>query len=247
MGSESTVVFTLGLLGLKIPVTDTAINTAINMWIVMVVLTVSVFILTRNLKLIPEGKQNLAETIVEFINNLVRDIIGHHWKHFSPYLGTILLFLLVSNTISIFNIIPTGSQLYELTHMEFFRNWPQFRIEPPTKNVNVTVTMAGMTILLVIVSGIRFKSFKGWLRSFILPVPVMLPFNIMDYGIRILSLTLRLYGNILAAFIVMELIYGVAAPIVPAFLSLYFDLFDGCIQAYIFVFLSTIYISEAVE
>lgn len=236
-------VFSLHIFGLTIPISDSIIM----MWIIMAVLIIGAFIFTRNLKTIPKGKQNFVEMIVEFINNLVKNNIGHHWRHFAPYLGTILLFLLVSNIASIFSIIPTGEELYEITGLGFFKDLPVFAVAPPTKDLNVTATMGAMTILLVLGSAIRFKGFFGWLKGLAKPSPIVLPFNILDYGTRCLSLSLRLFGNILAAFIVMELIYGVISPVVPAVLSLYFDLFDGFLQAYIFVFLSSIYIAEAIE
>lgn len=250
MGSH--VVFTIpfpfktdGILKDGIPIYDSIIT----MWIVMAVLIILALIFTRNLKKIPEGKQNAAEILVNFINSFTKDNLGHHWKHFAPYLGTVLLFLVISNIISIFSIIPSFEQLAKLTHLGFFENLKEFsyEIKPPTKDINVTVCMALMSIILVIGSGIRFKGMKGWLKSFVKPIPVMLPFNILDYFIRPLSLSLRLFGNILGAFIIMELIYIAAGAVIPAAFSIYFDLFDGALQAYIFVFLTSIYIAEAIE
>lgn len=243
---ESMDIFSFNVFGLHVPISESIIM----MWIIMVFLIIFAYVFTRNFKMIPEGKQNFIETVVEFINNFIKDIIGHHWKHFAPYLGTILLFLVVSNTVSIFSVIPTGEQLFKLTGLEFFKHIPEFEIKPPTKDLNVTATMGMMTILIVLGSAIRFKKVSGWLKGLLKPTPIMLPFNILDYGTRFMSLSLRLFGNILAAFIVMELLYGalgVFGAVVPAVFSLYFDLFDGLLQAYIFVFLSSIYIAEAVE
>jgi F-type H+-transporting ATPase subunit a len=107
--------------------------------------------------------------------------------------------------------------------------------------------MAIMSIVLILFAGIRFKGIKGWLKSFIEPVPFLLPFKILEYGIKPLSLCLRLFGNILAAFIIMELVYFAFPMIVPGVLSIYFDLFDGILQAYVFVFLTSLFIGEAVE
>ncbi len=218
--------FTINLFGLKIPISDVVVT----MWIVMAVMIILSIVLTRKLTTVPNKKQNVVEWIVEFINNMVKDAIGaHHWKAFAPYLGTVLLFLVFANTISLFNIIPG------------------FHLRPPTRNINVTACMAVMSIGVAIFAGIRYKKFGGWLKSFAKPTPVMLPFNILDYFIKPTSLALRLFGNILGAFIVMELIYMALPPIAPAFLSIYFDLFDGILQAYVFVFLTSIYIAEALE
>lgn len=221
------VLFEIDFLGLRIPIPDVVLT----MWIIMVVMVGLAIWLTRNLKPIPSKRQNIAEIIVNFINNIVKDAIGHHWRPFAPYLGTILLFLVFANTISIFNVIPGEA----------------FKLKPPTKNINVTACMAIMSIILVLIASIRFKKFSGWLKSLVKPIPVMLPFNILEYGIKPLSLALRLYGNILGAFIIMELIYLVFPPVIPAVLSIYFDLFDGLLQAYVFVFLTSLYIGEAVE
>jgi len=225
---ESHTMFTMNLFGLKIPISDVIVS----MWIIMAVMIIFAIILTRKLTSVPSKKQNVAETIVEFINNMVKDAIGaHHWKPFAPYLGTIMLFLILANTISIFNVIPGEG----------------FKLRPPTRNINVTVCMALMSICVVIYAGIRYKKFSGWLKSFIEPTPVMLPFNILEYFIKPTSLALRLFGNILGAFIVMELIYMALPAIAPAALSIYFDLFDGILQAYVFMFLTSLYIAEALE
>ncbi len=227
---ESHTAFEIKLIGLTIPVSDLVVT----MWIIMAVMIILAIFLTRKLSLVPNKKQNIAEIIVEFVNNLVKDAIGpHHWKAFAPYIGTVMLFLALANTVSIFNIIPGGEE--------------GFKLRPPTRNINVTICLAIMSICVVIYAGIRFKGPGGWLKSFVKPTPVMLPFNILDYLIKPTSLALRLFGNILGAFIVMELIYMALPIFAPAVISMYFDLFDGILQAYVFVFLTSIYISEAVE
>jgi F-type H+-transporting ATPase subunit a len=181
------------------------------------------------------------------INDMVKDAIGHHWRPFAPYLGSLILFLLISNIMSIFDVLPNWEQLYKLTHFEFFEKLPQFNLRPPTKDINVTSSLAIMSIVIVIFAGIRYKNFKGWLKSFLEPIPIMLPFKILEYIIKPLSLCLRLFGNILAGFIIMELVYMAVPAVVPAALAIYFDLFDGILQAYIFVFLTSLYIGEAIE
>lgn len=230
----------INLFGLQLYITDTIVL----MWFVMILIAVFVFIFTRNLKKVPEGKQNIIEMFVEFIQKFSNDNIGHHGKHFYQYLGTIILFLAFSNSISIFNILPVGDILTFLTGNE---NFKELAIRPPTRDINLTVTMALMSILIVLFSGIRFKGLKGWLHSHIEPVPIILPFKIMDYFVRPLSLSMRLFGNILGAFIVMELLYFAMPLVLPAAFSIYFDIFDGMLQAYVFVFLTSLYIAEAIE
>lgn len=238
-------IFYINIFGVGIPISDSIIM----MWFIMLVIIVLAVIFTRNFKTVPTGKQNVTELIVETINNLVKGNIGHHWRPFAPYFGTILIFLAFANTVSLFNIFPSFEQLYEFTGLGFFEHLAKIEFIPPTKDYNVTLTMALMTVLLVLLSGIIYKGVRGWLKSFLKPSPVMLPFHILDYGTRTLSLSLRLFGNILAGFIVVELLYSAILPVkilIPLG-SFFFDIFDALLQAYIFVFLSTIYISEAIE
>ncbi|HEX2938134.1 MAG TPA: F0F1 ATP synthase subunit A [Ruminiclostridium sp.] len=242
---ESSNLFTIHISGLDIPIA----NSIVMMWIIMAVLITLSIVFTRDLKTVPTGKQNIAEIVIETITKLIKGNMGHHGKDFVPYFGTILLFLAFANISGIFNIFPTGEDMYKLTGLAFFRSLPEFSIDPPTKDLNLTVTMALMTVSLVLLAGIKYKGIKGFLRSFLKPIPVMLPFHILDYGTRTASLSLRLFGNILAGYIIMEILYtGVifVKPLIPL-ASFFFDIFDAGLQAYIFVFLSSVYISEAIE
>ena len=121
-----------------------------------------------------------------------------------------------------------------------------FGFKPPTKDLNVTIALAVMSIILIEYSGIHKLGLKGWLKSFTQPVVIITPINILEIFIRPFSLCLRLFGNVLGAFIIMELIKIVVPIAVPVAASLYFDIFDGLIQAYVFVFLTSLYIREMV-
>jgi F-type H+-transporting ATPase subunit a len=235
--------FKIPMPGFNIPVTDVVVAT----WFIMAAIIGMAWLLTSKLKEIPGKKQAMAEVIVDTINNSVKDQVGHHYKMVAPYVGSILLFLIIANTVSIFNIIPNWEQLHKLTGWEFFENIPQFRLLPPTRNVNVTAALGIMSIFSVIIFSIRAKGFFGWLKGFKKPMGIMLPFNILDYIIRPLSLCFRLFGNVLGGVIIMELIYIVLPVGVPVALSFFFDIFDGLLQAYVFTFLTTMYISDAVE
>lgn len=224
-------VFTIHAGAVSIPVSETVITT----WIVMAILIVGSLMLTRRMVLVPKGSQVFLETFVDFLNKFFKDQIGHHWKFFAPYLGTVALFLGVADMISF--ISPIAGFGFE----------PPFLLKPPTRDINVTAALAIMTIVIVLFSGIAFKGVRGWLKSFLAPAPFMLPFNILEYAIKPLSLCLRLFGNILGAFIIMELI-GLFVPLFfPPIIGMYFDFFDGLVQAVVFTFLSTLYIAEAVE
>lgn len=240
---NSQVYVYITLFGQRIPfITDAVIVT----WIVMAVIMAASLLLTRNLQTIPKGGQKVAEIGVEAINNLCKNQIGRHWRTFAPYIGTVLIYLGVSNICAIFNIIPSGSALAAMTGNPALEQW-EFSIHPPTKNINVTACLAIMSIITVIWAEFRFKGPKGWLRSFYKPTPISGFVKILDVITRPLSLCLRLFGNIMGGTIVMTLMYTSLPWILPAAVAIYFDLFDGLLQAYVFVFLTMIYLSEAVE
>jgi F-type H+-transporting ATPase subunit a len=204
-------------------------------WVVMAVLIIASLILTRRLKEVPRGPQVILEALMEFLNNFSKEQFGRRAKTFGPFIGTIFLFLLVANIIPVLS--PVGA----------FGHEPPFSIRPPARDINLTAAMALLTILVVLVSGLRARGLTGWCKNLLHPVPMMLPFNLLEYIIRPTSMCLRLFGNILGGLIIMLLIEG-AAPIgVPVILSLYFDFLDGFIQALVFTFLTTLFIAEAVK
>ena len=96
------------------------------------------------------------------------------------------------------------------------------------------------------VAGIRKKGVRGWIKSFAEPIAIIAPINVLELFIRPLSLCMRLFGNVLGAFVIMELIKLVVPVFVPAVFSLYFDLFDGLIQTYVFVFLTSLFMKESI-
>jgi len=104
-----------------------------------------------------------------------------------------------------------------------------------------------ISISLVLICGFASRGVKGWFKNFLRPSPIMLPFNILEYATRLVSLSLRLFGNILGALVLMSLIEKLLPVGLPMVFSLYFDFFDGLLQAIIFVFLTSLYISEAVK
>ena len=204
-------------------------NTVFVSWIIMAALIALALVLTRQLNGERPGKaQCIAEILVESVNGMCQGSIGRHYKVFVPYLGTLIMYLGLANIITIFNFIP-GIYLY-----------------PPTKDINVTGALAVVSICVVIYSSFRYKGFGGWAKGLVDPMPIMLPFKLMEYVTKPLSLCLRLFGNIVAGFIIMELVMAFL-PLAGAPFSAYFDIFDGGLQAFIFVYLTSIYIGEAVE
>jgi len=232
---EIKTVFTLEIAGFSIPITETVIIS----WLVMLIIIAASLLLVRRLEVVPSGPQAILETGVEFLNSFTSNQLGSYSKILGPYIGSLFLFLLVANIISILSPLPLKVFGHVFT--------PPFEIHPPTKDINVTAALAVISISLVIVCGLAARGFGGWLKSFLHPLPVMLPFNIMDYGTRLISLALRLFGNMLGGFVLMSMIEGALPVALPVIASLYFDFFDGIVQAGIFVFLTSLYISEAVK
>ena len=193
-------------------------------WGIMAVLVVLSILFTRHLKKVPGKAQLVAEMYVGFINKFTRDTLGEeHWRGFAPYFGTIGLYLGVANMIGMFGITP------------------------PTKDLNVTAGLALMSCGLIYGSSFKIKGLGGGLHKFVEPIPLLLPINIMEVVIRPLSLCMRLFGNVLGAFIIMELVKIVIPAVLPMALSMYFDVFDGIIQAIGFVFLTALFTKETIE
>ena len=112
-----------------------------------------------------------------------------------------------------------------------------FGFKPPTKDLNVTAALAIMSMFVIEYSGIRKNGLKHWVKHFGQPVPVIRP----------LSLCMRLFGNMLAGFVVLELLKFFVPLIIPIPVSFYFDIFDGLLQAYVFVFLTALFMTEEME
>ena len=188
-------------------------------WIIMGILVLLSIILTRKLKKVPKGAQCVLEGLMGWLDNMFIDLIGEKGKKYIPFLKTLILYIAFSNIIGLMGFAP------------------------PTKDVNVTAALAGMAIIYVQAAFIIEKGFGKWLKSFLNPI------NLMDLITRPLSLCMRLFGNILGAYVIIELInaLGVAALGLHVIASAYFDIFDGLLQAYVFVFLTSLYIAEAVE
>lgn len=216
---ECKTVFTIPVLG-GIEVSESVVIT----WVVMAVMFLAAFILTRNLKVKNIGKRQLAaETIVTGLDKFVSGMAGEEAKRYVPYLATVLVYIGISNIIGLFGM------------------------KPPTKDLNVTAALAVMSIILIEYAGIRQKGVGGWVKSFAQPMAIITPINIMELVIRPLALCMRLFGNVLGAFVIMELIKFILPVALPVPFSFYFDIFDGLIQAYVFVFLTSLFLKEAIE
>ena len=211
----------------NIPVT----NVVVMSWIAMAIIIIWALLATRKMQAVPKGLQNTAELVVEAISNFVHGIIGHDGKFFVSYLGTLVLFLAIANTIGA--LFMTG-----ITNGV---------VGPITRYMAVPAALAIMTILISIGAGFWKKGFLGFFKSLFKPNPIIFPFKILDFFTKPLSLCMRLYGNIFAAYVLMEMVFENLPWFFPAVACLYFDLFDGGLQAFVFFLLTTLYISEEVE
>ena len=119
--------------------------------------------------------------------------------------------------------------------------------KPPTKDMNVTIALAVMSMFVIEWSGIHKNGLVHWCKHFAKPVPIVAPIMILEIVIRPLSLCMRLFGNVLASYIIMELIDAVCPIVIPLAFSAYFDIFDGLLQAYVFVFLTSLFMNEEME
>ncbi|MCC5909656.1 MAG: F0F1 ATP synthase subunit A [Clostridiaceae bacterium] len=227
------VIFELPILG-GIPVTETVVNT----WIIMIVLTIVSIIGTRTFKRVPRGRQNVVEMVVESLNNLTVQTMGEDKKYFSSYIGTLFLFLLVAN---LFGLIG---------------------LRPPTADVNATFALAGLSFIMIHFFGAKSKGTGGYLKDFLEPFPFMLPMNIIGQLATPISLAFRLFGNIIGGLIIMSLAYGGLLTLseslglsffpifqagIPIVFHLYFDLFAGALQTFIFVMLTMVFVKIAMD
>ncbi|MBR5116992.1 MAG: F0F1 ATP synthase subunit A [Lachnospiraceae bacterium] len=193
-------------------------------WGVMAFLMIMTLIMTAGMRVNNISKRQLIiETAVVKLKSLIKNGLGEEAKEYTLWITTILIFLGFSNLVGLLGITPA------------------------TMDLNVTAALAISSIVLVQIAAIRKKGGLGWLKSFAKPLAMIAPMNILELGIKPLSLCMRLFGNILAATVIMEMLKTVVPIFVPAVFSIYFDLFDGLLQAYVFVFLTSLYIKEAVE
>ncbi len=209
---------------LKLPVLGGISESVVVTWIIMAVLVLLSIILVRNLKVENPGKVQLAlESMIGWAQDFFEGIIGKENKAYVPYLITVLLYLAVSNTIGLLGF------------------------KPPTKDLNVTAALAIMSMCVIEFSGIHKNGVVHWMKHFAKPVPVVAPITILEIVIRPLSLCMRLFGNMLAGFVVLELLKYFVPLICPIPVSFYFDIFDGLLQAYVFVFLTALFMTEEME
>lgn len=196
-----------------------------SMWIAVPLFVLLWIWISAKREHVPKGRQLVSESIVDLFLTLCKSngMSQKQAERVAPFIGTVCFFLIACNLTS------------------------AFKISPPAKNVAFPIALALFTMIYVLYTSIRMVGLKGFWDSLIDPMPAMLPFKILDYLIKPLSLSMRLFGNIFGAFILMEFIYLVVPIIIPGILGIWFDIMDGILQAVIFTYLSTSYIGEILE
>lgn len=208
----------------KIPITQTVVTT----WVIMIVLILIALVFRikmKNYKYRPEGSQNVIEAIVETMDNFVSSTMTERYAYFGKWFFGVFVFILVSN----------------LSGLLGFR--------PPTADLCTTIAVTLTTFFLIHFMGIT-KGKGGYFKGYLEPLPILLPINIISEVATPISLSFRLFGNILGGMVIMAMVY-MALPIfvsigIPAALHIYFDVFAGCMQTFIFVMLSMTFIKDKI-
>lgn len=202
-----------------------AAHTAMMLYII-IGLTAFSFIISKRLELVPNGIQSMTELLISGIENIVDDTMGHHGKKYFPFVATFGIYILISNLLG---LVPG--------------------LLPPTANLNTTVGLAVIVFITTHVIGVKehgLKYFKHFIGPIWWLIPLMLPIEIISHVSRPLSLSLRLFGNMMGH----ELIVGVLLILVPFLLPLpilIMGILVSFIQAFIFSLLTMMYIGGALE
>ncbi|MBD5552309.1 MAG: F0F1 ATP synthase subunit A [Lachnospiraceae bacterium] len=195
--------------------------------IVFLVILLFIFAANRAIKKgseVPAGFQNVVELIVEKLDGMINATMGAGAPAFRNYIGTIFIFILVCNISGLFGL------------------------RPPTADYGTTLALGLMTFTLITFNKFKHKGVKGVVKGLCDPWPIWAPINVIGDVAVPISLSLRLFANVLSGVVMMALIYGLLGKIAviwPAALHVYFDLFSGCIQTYVFCMLTMTYIADA--
>ena len=207
--------------GFKLLLTDAVIVS----WIAIALVLFLIFRMAKKPQLKPGKMQTVLEMLVGLIISTAMDL-GMNTKeaeHVAPMIATFAFVIAGCNVIS------------------------AFEIAPPAKNIAFPAALAVVSIIYVIYVSVRFVGLKSLGLYMINPIKIMIPFKILDFIIKPLSLALRLYGNVFGAFVFMKFLSIIVPAILPGVFGLWFDIGDGILQAVVFSYLTISYIGEIVE
>lgn len=206
-----------------IPISETVFNT----WIIMAIIMIFVLFAVRNFKTVPTGMQNFVEMLVDTINGLVKQTMGEKNMNFAPYMGTLLIFIGFANISGLVTL------------------------RPPTADINTTLALSLMTFFMIHLFGFKNNGPKYIKSTLFEPMWMLAPLNLMGELATPISLGFRLFGNVLGGMIIMSLLYSAlsfwAVIPLPAVLHVYFDLFSGLLQSFIFTMLTMVFVSMAID
>ncbi len=211
---DDSIVFTVLGVGINATIVFT--------WVVMAILTGTAMLITRNLRpdVPPDRWRTTLEAVVLAIESQIDEISARPDRRLLYFSGTLFLFIVTSNLLLVV---------------------PGFR--PPTASLSTTTALALSVLIAVPLFGIGSRGLGAYLRSYLQPSPIMLPFNLVSEISRGLSLAIRLYGNIMSGAVIAAILLGVAPFFFPVVMDM-LGLLTGVIQAYIFAILATVYISS---
>ena len=218
-------VFSYQLFGQTVWITTTHVCVLIVM-LIIIAFCIAANRMVKHATEVPSGFQNVVELIVEKLDGMVGGVMGKQAVRFRNYIGTIFIFILLSNFSGLFGL------------------------RPPTADYGVTFALAIISFTLIRFNELKYQKLSGVLKGLCDPWPIWAPINIIGNLAVPISLSLRLFANILSGTAIMALIYTLlnkVAIIWPAALHVYFDLFSGAIQTYVFCMLTMIFIRTAAE
>ena len=192
-------------------------------WAIMALLVLGAWLATRRLSLTPTRLQAVLETLVEIIDDQIRDTMHAAPERYRALVGTLFIFILAANWSS---LVPG--------------------VEPPTAHLETDVALAGIVFVAAVGFGVRARGLGGYLRSFASPTPFMIPLNIAETFTRSFSMSVRLFGNVMSGVFVIGVVLSLAGLFVPIPLMA-LDILTGAVQAYIFAILSAVFIGSAVS
>ena len=202
-------------------------------WLVLVILLLFSIVGTQNKERFPKGIQNFTEYTVDFVTDITRDQLGESfYKEWIPFIGTLFLFIFGCNWAGA--LIP-----WKLIKL------PEGELAAPTNDINTTAALALLTSFAYFYAGLSKKGL-GYFKRYIEPIPLLLPINIIEDFTKPLSLSFRLFGNVLADELTISVLTSLVPLIVPLPIMV-LGIFAGSVQALIFSTLAAAYIAEALE
>ena len=212
---QPVILFYLG----PVPISTTVFNT----WIIMIVVFIVAYLISRRFSTIPGGIQSLVEMVADFFYDLLEDNMGKEGRRFLPLVGTLFLFILFLNLA-----------------------WFIPEMRPPTTDLSTTVAFAVVTIILVQLIGIKKNGLGGYIKHFFQPIPFLFPLMIIEELIKPVSLSLRLFANMFGEKMVVAALFLLFPLLLPTPMMV-LGIIMGVIQALVFSLLTVVYITSFIQ